>query len=129
MENNSLSQTLAGSPTLLPPNSFRFWPTLFAFLGFIVLLFGVMAVGIGYYLSAHGFDFPGLQRAATGPFGVALQGIAEIIVIAYLLIVLPRLAKRSLGEIGFRSLRAGDGLPSRSESSRWPSYLPCWELL
>ena len=41
---------------------------------------------------------------------MALQGIAEIIVIAYLLIVPPRLAKRSLGEIGFRSLRAGDGL-------------------
>jgi membrane protease YdiL (CAAX protease family) len=91
-------------PIVFPPNAFR-WPwTLLFVLGIAAILLGVIFIGTIWYEFSHGFDPAQTARAMMGPLGIAVQGIAEILVIAYVLLLLPSIAKTALAGIGLRRL-------------------------
>ena len=81
-------------------------PTVSLLLGaavvFIVL---VVAVGIGWGISQH-LDAYSTARALGGMPGVIIQSIAELVVIVYLLVLLPPVARTSLRGLGFRNVTA-----------------------
>lgn len=108
MENSSRSQILADSPIVFPANSF-WWPSTIVFLlGLVVVFFIILAIGIAYWAITHGFDLALMQRSMSGMPGVTIQTIAEIFVIGYILLLLPKLAKMSLQDIGFRPLSSAN---------------------
>lgn len=105
MENSSPSQAFRNSPIVSNPNAFPWVWTLLALLGMAIVFCVVLFAGIVQFLLTHGDNVAALSAAATkGSFGFLLQGIAELIVIVYLLIVVPTLACTTLEGIGFRNL-------------------------
>ncbi len=71
-----------------------------ALLVFFVL---ILALGIAWGVTHH-LDMYATARALSGMPGVTIQSIAEIVVIAYILLLLPAVAKTSLSGIGFRKI-------------------------
>jgi uncharacterized protein len=102
VENNSLSNSSRGYQTSFAADAFP-WPlTILAVVGAIVILsLVIIACGVAWVVS-HGTDTAALTRALTGLYGVEIQSLAEAIVVLYLLLVVPVLARRSLRELGFR---------------------------
>ncbi|HKU67619.1 MAG TPA: type II CAAX endopeptidase family protein [Candidatus Baltobacteraceae bacterium] len=107
MENSSRSQTLQDSPIVFPSNAFR-WPGTVSFiLGAAVLFFVlVIVIGIGWGVSQH-LTALDTARSLAGMPGVIIQSIAEVIVIAYIVALLPAVAGTSLDGLGFRRVTAG----------------------
>jgi membrane protease YdiL (CAAX protease family) len=107
VENNSASSALLKSPIASEPNAFPWLLTFLAFVGMLVIFAVVLFAGIVWFLLTHGQNLELLRTASTkGVFGVELQGIAELIVIAYLMAVVPALAGTTPSGIGFRPLSA-----------------------
>ena len=102
MENSSPSPTLAVSRIVFPANAFSVGSTILIALGSIVLFIVPVVLSVFVWFAAHGTDIAGLTRAMTGLYGITVQSIAELVVIAFLLLVLPGIAKVSLPELGFR---------------------------
>jgi uncharacterized protein len=107
VENSSPSPTLPDSPIVFGPNAFRPGATVVALVGMIVLVFVMAFVAVFGYLAAHGFVLASLTRQ-TVSFAVTLQAIIDVFVVAYLVVVLPKLADASLTDLGFRVPRASD---------------------
>lgn len=106
MENSSLSTTLQDSPIVFPPNGFRWFATLPFIVGALVLFFlAVIAGGVWYTLANH-LDLASARAALSGMPAVNIQSVAEVFVIAYIVLLLPGLAHTSLANIGFRRISA-----------------------
>ena len=108
MENSSPSPTLPASRTVFAPNAFGPGATIFTFLGAVFILFAVFIIGAVAWVVVHGADIPTLTRSLTSLFGIALQSAAEAVVVIYLAIVVPAIAKCSLRDLGFRMPSARD---------------------
>jgi hypothetical protein len=85
-----------------PPKAFNVGWTILALAGLALIFFVVLIAGSVLFLAQHGFDRSALQQAASGMYFVNVQGVAEVLAIAYILAVLPSLSMLSLREIGFR---------------------------
>lgn len=107
MENSSLSPTSPGSQTTFAPDGFRPGSSVLALLGMLVLVALVAIVAIVAYVVAHHGDVRSLTRQ-TVPFAVTIQAVIDLLVVAYLALVLPPLAGTSLAGLGFRVPRASD---------------------
>jgi membrane protease YdiL (CAAX protease family) len=95
---------LQDSPIVFPPNAF-WWPSTILFLiGIVVVFFFVLLVGMAYWLVTHGFDLMQTAHAMGGMAGVTVQSIAEVVIVAYIILLLPKIAKISLTDIGFRPI-------------------------
>lgn len=103
MENSSALRTSDDSLIDYPPNAFNVGWTILAALGLAVIFFIVLVAGSIVFLAQHGFDQSVLRQATTSMFFVDVQGVAEVIIILYILAIMPSLSKLSLREIGFRS--------------------------
>jgi membrane protease YdiL (CAAX protease family) len=104
VENSLRSQTLQDSPVVFPPNAFWWFSTIVFLIGIAFVFFVAMAIGMAYYGISHGLDLMQTARAMTGMAGVTIQTIAEIVIIAYILLLLPSIAKVPLQGLGFRPL-------------------------
>jgi len=104
VENSLASKDFRNSPIVSSPEAFP-WPwTVLAIVGAAVLLFVIIIAGAAQFYMAHGQSIAVLNAALTKTsFGVVLQGVAELVVIAYLLVVVPSLARTNLAGLGFRS--------------------------
>jgi membrane protease YdiL (CAAX protease family) len=104
VENSSRSQILQDSPIVFPSNAFR-WPATVSFLISIGVVFFVLVIiiGIGYGLSQH-LSTLETARSLAGIPGVVIQSVAEIIVVAYILALLPTIARTSFSGLGFRGI-------------------------
>ncbi|HET6895873.1 MAG TPA: type II CAAX endopeptidase family protein [Candidatus Baltobacteraceae bacterium] len=106
MENSSPSQTLQDSPIVFPPDSFRWGRTVAFILGAAVMfLILVLVIGVAWGISQH-LDMYGTAHALTGMAGVIIQSLAEVIVIAYIVALLPLVARMPLHALGLRRLTA-----------------------
>lgn len=108
MENSSALQTSDDSLTGYPSNAFNVGWTLLALAGLGIIFFVVLFAGSTLWMAQHGYDPVALRRAATSMFFVNVQGVAEVLIIVYVLAILPWLSKLSLPEIGFRAGTARD---------------------
>ena len=106
MENSSVSTTLQDSPIVFPPNAFRWYGTIGFLLGGAILFFIVMFALMTGWMAEHHFDIAATRQAMTSMPGVIIQSIAEVVVIGYIVLLLPSLAKTSLAGIGFRKISA-----------------------
>lgn len=104
MENSSASTTLQDSPIAFPPEAFRWYATIPFVLGALIAFLVLVIVGIGVYAAVSHLDMTQMLRALSSIPGVVIQGIAEIFIIAYILVLLPPLARTSLAGIGFRKI-------------------------
>jgi membrane protease YdiL (CAAX protease family) len=104
VESSSVSAISQNSPVVFPTNGFRWWATIAFLAGAIVVFLVVAAVGGVAYTVTHGLDLYGATRALSAMPGVIIQSIAEVIVIAYIVLLLPGLARTSLAGIGFRRI-------------------------
>lgn len=102
--NRSISPPSPLSPTLWPTEAFRWWRSLLFAAGYVVVYL-VPAAMLGVYVATRYGRF----TVATIPLGivVALQLVTYVPQVAYLLWILPVLARRSLRELGLR-LRGSD---------------------
>lgn len=108
MENSSALQSSDDSLIDYPPNAFPVGWTILCAIGIALIFLVILVGGSATWLAQHGFDQAGLQRAATSMYFVNVQGVAEILVIIYILAIMPFLSKLSLRQIGFRSGTAND---------------------
>jgi membrane protease YdiL (CAAX protease family) len=104
VENSSASVISQSSPVVFPANGFRVLPTIAFILGALVVFLTVILIGGVAYTVSHGLDVSGTTRAMSAMPGVIIQSIAEVFVIAYVIVLLPSLAKTSLAGIGFRKI-------------------------
>lgn len=104
MENSSRSQTLQDSPIVFPPNAF-WWPwTILLLLAVVVVLFVTMiAIVIAWAVWQH-LDAQATIRAMNGLPATFIQGIAEVLTVAFIVLLLPWLAKTPFSGIGFRKI-------------------------
>ncbi len=104
MENNSRSQILQDSRIVFPPDAFWWLPTVGFVAGALLIFFVLMAVlAVGWGAWQH-LDLYATARAVAGPPGVAIQSIAEIVIVVYIVLLLPPVSKTSLSGIGFRKI-------------------------
>lgn len=108
MENSSALQSSEDSLIDYPPNAFNIGWTILAAAGLALLFLVVLVGGSIFYIAQHGFDRSALQQASTSMYFVNVQGVAEVVAIAYILAILPSLSKLSLRQIGFRSGTGND---------------------
>ena len=103
--NNSTSKPSARWPTTWPPNSFRPGPTALLILALVVASGAVLAIGLTIL-------WPAISQTRSVPVvgAIVVQLILEVLVVAIIIAALPRLSGFSLGELGFRALRASDVL-------------------
>ena len=104
MENSSRLTTSQDSPITFPPNAFWWLGTIGFLVGIAVVFLVVLLAGTIWYMLSNHLDIYGLQRAMTAMPGVTIQSIAEVLTIAFIIPVLPTVAKTSLWNIGFRPL-------------------------
>jgi membrane protease YdiL (CAAX protease family) len=95
---------LQDSPIVFPAEAF-WWPSTIAFiLGAIVVFFLLLVIGaVAWGLSQH-LDISETAHALAGMPGVTIQSIAEVIVVGYIVLLLPSVAKTPLANMGFRPL-------------------------
>lgn len=80
---------------------------MLALVGMIVLVLVIAFVAVFGYLATHGFLISALTRQ-TVSFAVIIQAVIDFCVIAYLALVLPKLADASLADLGFRKPTAAE---------------------
>jgi membrane protease YdiL (CAAX protease family) len=97
---------LQDSPIVFPADAF-WWPSTIAFiLGAVVVFFLLLVVGgVAWGLSQH-LDILGTAHALAGMPGVTIQSIAEVIIVGYIVLLLPSVAKTPLANMGFRPLES-----------------------
>lgn len=100
MENNSTSSNSPPSAIASPPSPFPIAGTIVAVLCIVPLLFfvGLLAIGL---LAILGIPID--PKHITVMQGLTVQFAAELALVPYLLLVMTRLWKRSLGDLGFRA--------------------------
>lgn len=108
MENNSASATSDDSRITFPPDAFWWLPTIGTALGILVILFAVLITAMVSWIVQHGYDAVQLNRTFSGFYGITVQSIAEVLIVAYLLLLTPILGKTTLQRIGFRKARSAD---------------------
>lgn len=106
MENSSASPTLQDSPIVFPPSGFRWYAAIPFILGAMVLFLVIVFAGMIAWTVTHHLDITAAARAMTSMPGVIIQGIAEVFVIGYIVLLLPSISHTSLAGIGFRRLSA-----------------------
>lgn len=104
MENSSASTTLHGSPIDFPPKAFRWYASVPFILGAAILFLLVVLVGMAAWMATHQLDAVAAARAMTSMPGVVIQSVAEVFVIAYIVVLLPPVAQTSLAGLGFRKI-------------------------
>lgn len=102
--NSSASTTLQDSPIVFPANAFRWFATVPFVLGAAVVFVVLVIVGITAFAIGNHLDTVETARAMTSMPGVVIQSIAEVVIIAYIVLLLPSLAHTSAAGIGFRRL-------------------------
>ena len=105
MGKTSTSQRSPLSPTLWPTESFR-WPRSLAFAVLLIAALFASALALGALFRV--LHVPLGNTTHPTEFVFVLSSLAELPVIALLIVFLPRLARRSLGELGFHQIRFRD---------------------
>lgn len=103
--NNSTSKPSAHWPTTWPPGSFRAGPT--ALLVAALLIACVAIVGVGFAVLRSQIQ-PGGVVPVMG--AILLQFVLEAVIVATIVVTLPRISGFSLRELGFKKMRATDVL-------------------
>lgn len=98
MEKTSTSSRSPLSPTRYAPDAFAIGKTILVALGFVAMLFA----GDGLALAVTHADPRMVLTSPLSPVLVELQFIAYVPIVAYGLIAVPFVARRSLGELGLR---------------------------
>ncbi len=102
--NNSTSKPSAHWPTVWPPGSFRAGPTALLVAGLVIASVAIVGVGFAVLRSQ-------IQTGAVPVMGaILLQFVLEAVIVAIILVTLPRISGFSLHELGFKKLRATDVL-------------------
>jgi uncharacterized protein len=109
--NSSPSQTSPASRIAFPPNAFGIASTILTVVGGLLIFITPVVIGAAVWLALNGVDIVRLNRSMLGLFGIGLQSAAEVVVIGFLLLVLPALAKTGLRDLGFRA-------PNRSDTGK-----------
>jgi uncharacterized protein len=106
--NNSISKPSARWPTSWPPNSFRPGPTALVVLAILVAAGVILVGGIAWIYTSN----PQIEVTHAIPVtgAILVQLVLEVAIVAIILTTLPRLSGFSLGELGFRRMRASDVL-------------------
>lgn len=73
-------------------------------LGAAVILMVLTFGGLIAWAATHGFSVAELSAAGNGLTGVVLQSGAEIVAVAFVIALVPALAKMPLRDVGFRSI-------------------------
>lgn len=107
MENSSPSPTLPGSQIKFAPDAFAPGWSVLAFIGMLLVVAVAAIVAILVYLIAQHGNLAALTRQSV-PVAIITQGIIDLCVAGYLFRVLPRIARASLRDLGFRVPRATD---------------------
>lgn len=102
MENSSTSQISQDSPIVFPSDGFRWFSTIAFVAGAVVVFFLLILIGALAWSVTHHLDVYGTARALAGMPGVTIQSIAELVVVGYIVLLLPAVAKTPLAAIGFR---------------------------
>jgi membrane protease YdiL (CAAX protease family) len=110
VENSSASQTSDGSALASAPDGFRVLPTIGLGALIVVVFSMVVMAGAFAWIAQHGLDVSGLARALSGYYGITVQGVAEVAIIALVLWLVPAVAKTSLRGLGFSAPAARDWL-------------------
>ena len=104
MENSSRLTTSQDSPITFPPNAF-WWLGTIGFLLGIALVFVVFpSIGLIIWAFSQQMSAGQITRAATGMPAVLAQGVGEVFTVAYVLLLLPVVAKVPLSAIGYRKI-------------------------
>ena len=104
MENSSPSATSQNSPTPFPSNAFNPLLTILTLLALPVIVFVIGAAATLYAVGHGETTFLNAPRWANGLPGVQIQGVVEAAIVAFLLLVLPEIAKVPLQRLGFYKL-------------------------
>jgi len=104
VENSSPSATSQKSPTPFPPKAFSPLPTLLTLLTLPVIIFAIGALAMFYAIGHGETTRANAARWASGLPGVQIEGALEVAIVAFLMLVLPDLAKMPLRRLGFRRL-------------------------
>lgn len=111
MENSSTSQPSQLSPKRWPSNAFAIWPTLGTAVAVLAILIGSV-IGLLIIATACGLILPKGSPQNFAPEQTTamfiLQDIVYLPMLAFLFFAVPRLAKRSLAELGFAAPRWRD---------------------
>ncbi len=108
MENSSPSPTSPAWRIAFAPNAFRPAAAILTLLGGAIVFLAVIIVGGIVWFVGRGVDVAGLQRSLMGLFGIELQSAAEVVLVLYLLLVLPAIAKTGLRGLGLQWPAARD---------------------
>jgi membrane protease YdiL (CAAX protease family) len=108
VENSSPSATLQRSQTLFPPNAFNPWVTIAVLIAALVIVFMII-IAAGVIALASNVTTPaGIARWFNGLPGIQIQMTGEVAAAAFVLAVLPHLAKMPMRDLGFRALTLSD---------------------
>jgi membrane protease YdiL (CAAX protease family) len=104
--NNSTLEPSAHWPTVWPKTSFRPGPTALVVLAILAASAIVLVAGIAWVYASN----PTVLQTRAVPVvpAVVIQLVLEAIVVAILLVALPRVSGFSLRELGFRALTGGE---------------------
>jgi len=91
--NSSPSATSQNSPTPFPSNAFNPLLTILTLLALPVIVFVIGAAATLYAVGHGETTFLNAPRWANGLPGVQIQGVVEAAIVAFLLLVLPEIAK------------------------------------
>ena len=95
MQNSSTSQLSSNSPGTWPADAFPFWPSLAAIIGGIVIYLVTLIV----LLRAFQVTAQSVRALQLTPAIVEAQLLGYVPILAYIAVVLPMLARRSLAQI------------------------------
>jgi membrane protease YdiL (CAAX protease family) len=108
VENNSPSATSQESQTLFPAKAFNPWLTIAVLIAAPLIAFAIIACAGIIAIVSGTVTAAGLQTWLFGLPGVQVQIVAEVAACAFLLAVLPHIARMSFRELGFRPLTLAD---------------------
>jgi membrane protease YdiL (CAAX protease family) len=103
VQNNSTFVLSPPSPTNWRPDAFRLWPTLLVAVGALLAVFVPSIVYLGIALTLGAIRVaPGHPERIPPVHLIAAQIVAYVPLAIYLLIALPKIAHRSLHDLGIR---------------------------
>jgi hypothetical protein len=100
VENSSASPTSPDWPTHWLPDAFSWWRSIAVAIGLLLLILVVSAIVVGIYLRSTGAGPLSLTHPTLG-LALGLQIILDIAIVVFLVLILPRLARLSLRDLGF----------------------------
>ena len=104
MQNNSTFVLSPPSQTNWSPDAFRFWPTLLVAVGALFAVFVPSFIYLGIAMAVGAIKLaPGQPEVMPPSQLIAAQIVAYVPLAIYLLAIVPRIAHRSLHDLGVRA--------------------------